>query len=161
MRLRVAVEEHGGGRQLVRIRSWPRFSRIGAAVALGFTALGVGAALEGAWAAAAILGAAVVLIVVSAIQDCATAAGVLRIALAEEAEHAGRRSGPHAGALAAPGAGIAGSSVRPRRRRAPRHNGGAANGLPNSGGETARGSLTVELHGSRSRRDGPGGVRPQ
>ena len=30
MRLRVAVEEHGAGRQLVRIRSWPRFSRIGA-----------------------------------------------------------------------------------------------------------------------------------
>ena len=27
MRLRVAVEEHGAGRQLVRIRSWPRFSR--------------------------------------------------------------------------------------------------------------------------------------
>ncbi len=35
MRMRMAVEEHGGGRQLLRIRSWPRFSRIGAGVALG------------------------------------------------------------------------------------------------------------------------------
>ena len=47
MRLRMAVEEHGGGRQLLRIRSWPRFSRIGAGVALGFAALAAGAALDG------------------------------------------------------------------------------------------------------------------
>ena len=90
MRLRVAVEEHGAGRQLVRIRSWPRFSRIGAGVALIFAALGTGAALEGVWSAATVLIATAVLILVSTIQDCATAAGVLRIALAEEVEHARR-----------------------------------------------------------------------
>ena len=96
MRLRVAVEEHGAGRQLVRIRSWPRFSRIGAAVALAFAALAAGAALDGAWAAAAIMGAVVLLIVVSTIQDCATAAGVLQLALDEESEHARREYEPAA-----------------------------------------------------------------
>jgi O-antigen biosynthesis protein len=96
MRLRVAVEEHGAGRQLVRIRSWPRFSRIGAGLALGFAALGAGAAVEGVWSAATVLIAAALLIVVSTIQDCATAAGVLRIALAEETEHAQREFAPRA-----------------------------------------------------------------
>ena len=127
MRLRVAVEEHGGGRQLVRIRSWPRFSRIGAAVALGFAALG------GAFAAAAILGAAVLLIIVSTIQDCATAAGVMRIALAEEAEHAGREPAPHAPAPARPEPGIAGNGFAPAVDVHHAHNGGAANGLTELG----------------------------
>jgi hypothetical protein len=94
MRLRVAVEEHGAGRQLVRIRSWPRCSRIGAGVALAFAALAAGAALDGAWAAAAIMGVVALSIVVSTLQDCATAAGVLRLALDEETEHARRELEP-------------------------------------------------------------------
>lgn len=94
MRLRVAVEEHGAGRQLVRIRSWPRFSRIGAAVMLAFVGLAVGAALDGAWAAATLTFAAAIVILVSTLQDCATAAGVLRLALAEEVEHAQRELEP-------------------------------------------------------------------
>ena len=96
MRLRMAVEEHGAGRQFVRIRSWPRFSRIGAALMGGLAALAVGAALEGATVVAVILGASALLILVSMIQDCATAAGVLRIALAEEMEHARREVPPRA-----------------------------------------------------------------
>jgi O-antigen biosynthesis protein len=94
MRLRVAVEEHGAGRQLVRIRSWPRFSRIGAAVMLAFVGLAVGAALDGVWTAATLTAAAAVVILVSTLQDCATAAGVRRLALAEEAEHAQRELEP-------------------------------------------------------------------
>jgi O-antigen biosynthesis protein len=100
MRLRVAVEEHGAGRQLVRIRSWPRFSRIGAAVALTFAALAGAAALDGAWTAAAIMAGVVLLIVVSTLQDCATAAGVLQLALDEETEHARRELEPVADELA-------------------------------------------------------------
>jgi hypothetical protein len=37
VRLRLAVEEHGGGRQVVRIRSWPHVRR-GAAALLGLVA---------------------------------------------------------------------------------------------------------------------------
>jgi hypothetical protein len=130
MRLRVAVEEHGAGRQFVRIRSWPRFSRIGAAVALGFSALAVGAALDGAWAAAAVLGAGALLIVVSAIQDCATAAGVLRIALAEETEHAGRELAHHAEEPAArPEPRLAGNTLAQAVEVSHPHNGVPVNGL--------------------------------
>ena len=53
MRMRMAVEEHGAGRQLLRIRSWPRFSRIGAGVALSRGLLAGAAALSapGSWLA--------------------------------------------------------------------------------------------------------------
>ena len=49
MRMRMAVEEHGAGRQLVRFRSWPRFSRIGAGVALVFAALARGRRARRSW----------------------------------------------------------------------------------------------------------------
>jgi hypothetical protein len=134
MRLRVAVEEHGAGRQLVRIRSWPRFSRIGAAVALAFAALGVGAALDGVWVAAALLFAATLAIVVSTAQDCATAAGVLRIALAEEAEHAARDHAQHAPEPASrPEPRIAGTTFTPAVDVNHARNGGPSNGLADLG----------------------------
>jgi hypothetical protein len=94
MRMRLAVEEHGGGRQLLRIRSWPRFSRIGTGVALAFGCLAAAAALSGAWIVAAVLAAVVVVIVASTIQDCATAAGVLRIVLEAEERAAEREIEP-------------------------------------------------------------------
>ena len=56
-RARVAVEEHGQGRQLVRLRAWPRcapHAAILGAVLLAFTAA---AALQGELAAACLLGA--------------------------------------------------------------------------------------------------------
>jgi hypothetical protein len=88
MRMRMAVEEHGSGRQLLRIRAWPRCSRIGTAVALGFSGLAAAAALSGAWIVAAVMAAVVAMIVGSIVKDCATAAGVLRIAVAAEAREA-------------------------------------------------------------------------
>ncbi len=134
MRLRVAVEEHGAGRQLVRIRSWPRFSRIGAGVALGFAALAVGAALDGVWVAAAVLGVAVVAILGSTIQDCATAAGVLRIALAEEEEHAGRDLAPRSPEpVVRPEPRVAGNALVPAVDVNHAHNGGPANGVTDLG----------------------------
>ena len=39
VRIRATVEEHGGGKQLVRLRSWPWFSRLGVAVISIFAAL--------------------------------------------------------------------------------------------------------------------------
>jgi hypothetical protein len=94
MRMRLAVEEHGGGRQLLRIRSWPRFSRIGTGVALAFGCLAAAAALSGAWIVAAVMAAVVVVIVASTIQDCATAAGVLRTVLEAEEREAQRELEP-------------------------------------------------------------------
>jgi glycosyltransferase involved in cell wall biosynthesis len=70
-RLLVAVEEHGGGRQLARIRLWPRLSRAGIVSTFFVGALFAGAAASGAWAAAAIVGAAAVLLVARELQECA------------------------------------------------------------------------------------------
>jgi hypothetical protein len=90
MRMRMAVEEHGSGRQLLRIRSWPRFSRIGIGVALGFGCLAVAAALSSEWIVAAVMAAVVAVIVACVVKDCATAAGVLRIVIEAEAAAAQR-----------------------------------------------------------------------
>jgi hypothetical protein len=94
MRMRMAVEEHGGGRQLLRIRSWPRFSRIGIGVALGFGALAAGAALSGAWIVAAVMAFVVAVIVACVVKDCATAAGVLTTVLKGEVREAQRELEP-------------------------------------------------------------------
>jgi hypothetical protein len=83
VRMRLAVEEHGAGTQLVRLRSWPRYSSIGVALTVVFAALGIGAALDGAPIAAAILGASALFLGASAIRDCAAATGMLLDAIRE------------------------------------------------------------------------------
>ena len=55
-RLQIAIEEHGGGRQLVRFRTWPSVSVPAAGLAALLAALAVAAAPEGA-IAAVLLGA--------------------------------------------------------------------------------------------------------
>jgi GT2 family glycosyltransferase len=94
VRMRMAVEEHGAGRQLLRIRSWPRFSRIGIGVALGFGALAAGAAAAGAWIVAGVMAAVVAVIVACITKDCATAAGVLATVLEAESAEARREFEP-------------------------------------------------------------------
>ncbi len=71
-RLRMAIEEHGLGRQLVRFRVWPRPSRAGLVLAACFAALGIGAALDGAPAAAAILGAVPLIVFARMVAECTT-----------------------------------------------------------------------------------------
>ena len=57
-RVLMAVEDHGGGQQLVRLAAWPRCSVIGIGSALVLAGLAVGAAGGGAWAVTVILGVA-------------------------------------------------------------------------------------------------------
>ena len=79
VRLRMAVEEHGAGRQLARVRSWPRLSRGALALAVVMAALAVAAGLDGAWPAALALASGAGALVVTAVRDCAVAtAAVLR-----------------------------------------------------------------------------------
>jgi GT2 family glycosyltransferase len=56
-RARVAVEEHGQGRQLVRVRTWPRYSPHAAIAGAVLLALTGSAALQGELLAASLLGA--------------------------------------------------------------------------------------------------------
>ncbi|HEY1304742.1 MAG TPA: glycosyltransferase [Vicinamibacterales bacterium] len=72
-RLRMAVEEHGLGRQLVRFRVWPRPSVEGILAASFFASLATGAALGNAVAAAAILGLMSAICVARIVDECATA----------------------------------------------------------------------------------------
>jgi hypothetical protein len=72
-RARLAVEEHGAGRQLVRVRLWPRYSMIGVAAFLGLSALTGMAAWSGAVIAGIILGAAGVALGLRAVYEASAA----------------------------------------------------------------------------------------
>jgi GT2 family glycosyltransferase len=79
-RLRMLSEEHGAGRQFVRFHFYPRWSRLGLAVAL-FGALAAAAALDAAWPVAVILGVGTLALIVRALQECAGTTAELLIAL--------------------------------------------------------------------------------
>jgi O-antigen biosynthesis protein len=61
-RVLMAVEEHGGDKQLTRVRCWPRFSLIGVGFAALLGLLATAALLDGASIAAAAIGSAAVLL---------------------------------------------------------------------------------------------------
>jgi GT2 family glycosyltransferase len=72
-RARMAVEEHGAGKQLVRFRTWPRVPPVGLVMILLFTVLAVGAAFDHAWVASATLGTVAATLVLGALWECAAA----------------------------------------------------------------------------------------
>jgi glycosyltransferase involved in cell wall biosynthesis len=72
-RLFVAVEHHGNGRQLLRVRSWPWCSAVGLVLTALFAALALGAAHDRAWQAFGALGAAALLLAARTIHECAAA----------------------------------------------------------------------------------------
>jgi len=80
VRLLMAVEEHGGGKQLLKFRVWPRYSRIGLALTLLFAALSAGAAWNDAWLACAILDAIAFLFLLVAFRNALRAmAAAIRV----------------------------------------------------------------------------------
>lgn len=76
-RLLVAVEEHGSGKQLVRVRAWPRISWKWLSMSGIVIGLATGAILDGASAAGAVLGAAGLLIVARSGLDCISATAAI------------------------------------------------------------------------------------
>lgn len=73
IRVLVAVEDHGAGKQLVRVRTWPVSSATGLGIACFFGVLAGGAAVEQAWIAAALLGAFALPPMAWTLQGCARA----------------------------------------------------------------------------------------
>jgi GT2 family glycosyltransferase len=69
----LAVEDHGSGTQLVRFRSWPRFSALGLVLTLLFALLATMAIIDQAWSASAILGSIAFLLALHTFRDCAAA----------------------------------------------------------------------------------------
>jgi GT2 family glycosyltransferase len=84
-RLRTAIEEHGSGRQMMRIRAWPRMWLAGLAAATLLAVVAAAAWLSGAPAVAAVLGAGVVVLAGLAMLDGSAAMGVLVRALDADA----------------------------------------------------------------------------
>jgi GT2 family glycosyltransferase len=76
-RIRLAVEEHGHGRQLVRARVWPRSSRGGALLSAALAALALLAAFDAAWPVAALLGAGSLVLAFQSVAGCARAVASL------------------------------------------------------------------------------------
>jgi hypothetical protein len=83
VRLRMTIEEHGGGRQLARLRAWPRCAGWGLALAALLTLLTALAALSAAWSAAIMLGLIAALLTLRIAQECATAMSAVLCALHE------------------------------------------------------------------------------
>ena len=89
-RQRAGLEEHGAGRQLALLRTWPVPSRaaIGAVALLAL--LAALAAGDGALAAAAFMGAAAAALAARCLHRCALATGALRAAVRNQAEERAR-----------------------------------------------------------------------
>ena len=75
-RVRLAVEEHGQGRQLLRHRLWPRFSPVAVAVVAVLGALALVAAIGGPWYVSAILGVLAFGVASRMLHECAVATDV-------------------------------------------------------------------------------------
>jgi len=87
IRLRIALEEHGAGRQLVRLRVWPRYSPGGLASTAAFVLLSVWAGLDGASVASGLLAAAAVLLVLASVKECGVGMAAFEVAVRPEQEH--------------------------------------------------------------------------
>jgi GT2 family glycosyltransferase len=80
-RLRMAIEEHGAGKQLIRFRAWPRCPPAGLVLIVVFGSLAVGAALDQAEVAFALMCGAAVLLGLHALGECHAAMAVVVRAL--------------------------------------------------------------------------------
>ena len=79
-RIKALVEEHGQGRQFVRLRSCPRWRPLGPVVSVLFLLLSLAPALAGNWDLTVVLITVALVLGLRAVQECAGAmAEVLRV----------------------------------------------------------------------------------
>lgn len=81
LRILSAVEDHGGGNQMIRIRSWPKISPLGFVLTLFFAVLATIASIDEAWYVYVILGATSALTAVRSFGDCAVATAPFLLAV--------------------------------------------------------------------------------
>ena len=80
-RMRMAVEEHGAGKQMLRFRMWPHVSVRVVSLVLMTVALAAGAFVDGAWAVGALFAAISTALTSAAAVDAARALGALSAAV--------------------------------------------------------------------------------
>jgi len=73
VRTRLVVEEHGMGRQMARLKLWPRYSWSGVLVSAGLTALAVAAGLDHATGPAIVLGLISAVATFRVLSECSSA----------------------------------------------------------------------------------------
>jgi hypothetical protein len=83
--VRLAIEEHGEGRQYLRFRVWPKLRR-GLTLTLLGGALAALALADQAWLAGALLATGALAIPIAALRECGRAQGEIESALARLAE---------------------------------------------------------------------------
>jgi hypothetical protein len=75
----IAIEEHGQGKQLIRLRCWPRVSRLAPAATGSLLVLGLACALGGIpWPAAVLAGMSLVVVLRVLFESCAAAGALTR-----------------------------------------------------------------------------------
>src|SRR5213076_1344169 len=77
-RLLMGVEEHAGGKQLIRVRWWPVMPAAGPLLTLVFAVLTGGSLGDQAWVAAAVLGFGALLFAAHSDKKCSTATPTIR-----------------------------------------------------------------------------------
>ncbi len=87
-RLRIGIEEHGAGRQFVRVRSWPTPGRPAIALVVLLAAAAALAGAGGAGAAAAVLAVFAALLLARLLYECSSACGSMRAPLGRALEDA-------------------------------------------------------------------------
>jgi hypothetical protein len=80
-RLRAATEEHGAGRQLLRLRSWPRCSSRAAALAILAALVAVAAARQAAWPVVIVVGGFAAALAAAMLAQCAGSLAAVRRAV--------------------------------------------------------------------------------
>jgi GT2 family glycosyltransferase len=85
-RVSTAIEEHGAGKQLMRIRSWPRWSSAGRVLTSALLAPAAVALALGSAGLAVALAALALVLAVLAVQECATGAAAICAAVEEPHE---------------------------------------------------------------------------
>jgi len=82
-RLLMGVEEHAGGKQLIRLRWWPALPLRGPLLTLCFGGLTLGAAHDHAWVAAVVVGLGALLFAWRTLEQTTAAMATIREAVAQ------------------------------------------------------------------------------
>jgi hypothetical protein len=78
VRVLMAIEEHGGGNQFVRVRSWPHCTTAGIFMTLFFAALGAASATAHAWIACGVLNSIALVLMMRVLIECSSAMSTIR-----------------------------------------------------------------------------------
>lgn len=141
-RLRMAIEEHGWGKQLVRLKLIPNWSPLGVGMPLLFAALAAGAASDGVWWVMTLLGSIAVTFAARAIWESGAAMAMVNHVMEQSTGLRFEIRPPAAMLVAESPAAPAAAPARPAAPHVPV----GGTGLPDDGQHYVDADGKVELH---------------